>query len=46
MYEPTQGRILLGPGRVDLTEIPKQHLRKSISYVTQVEAITSTRPPR
>lgn len=34
MYEPDGGEIYLGE-RVPLREIPKQHLRKQISYVTQ-----------
>jgi len=36
MYEPDRGQILLGPERVPLEQVPKQHLRQSISYVTQV----------
>lgn len=36
MYEPNAGRISFGPERVPLESVPKEHLRKSISYVTQV----------
>jgi ABC-type multidrug transport system fused ATPase/permease subunit len=36
MYEPDNGHILLGPERLPLNQVPKKHLRKSISYVTQV----------
>lgn len=36
MYEPDNGLILLGPERTPLNQVPKKHLRKGISYVTQV----------
>lgn len=36
MYEPDNGHILLGPERTPLNQVPKKHLRKGISYVTQV----------
>lgn len=39
MYEPDQGQILIGQRRTPLEAIPKYHVRKSISYVTQVSHV-------
>jgi ABC-type multidrug transport system fused ATPase/permease subunit len=39
MYEPDQGQILIGQRHTPLEAIPKYHVRKSISYVTQVSCI-------